>query len=145
MRTGRQITGSDLTNSVRARFWSKVVKTESCWLWTSYILPNGYPRFSIRAGFQAYAHRISYVLSKGEIPEGLDLDHLCRNTQCVNPDHLEAVTAQVNTLRGIGPAAKNFFKTECKRGHPFVEGNIYWSRNGRGRSCKTCVRVRMAA
>jgi hypothetical protein len=70
-----------------------------CWVWHGCVHPNGYGRFSFE-GQGRWAHRVSYILHKGDIPEGLVIDHLCRNTRCVNPEHLEAVTQQENRLRG---------------------------------------------
>lgn len=85
------------------RFWPKVDKVSSpcgCWLWTSVIAPTGYGMFAGGRGAMVYAHRWAYEATVGPIPDGLVIDHLCRNTRCVNPDHLEAVTQRVNTHRG---------------------------------------------
>jgi hypothetical protein len=87
-------------------------------------------------GKQIAAHRWSYEDAKGQIPEGMVIDHLCRTSLCVRPDHLEAVSNRENILRGSGPTAVNARKTICKNGHP-LEGNTY--RQGtHGRVCKTC-------
>lgn len=91
-----------------------------------------------------YAHRLSYELHKGEIPEGLEIDHLCRNRWCVNPDHLEAVTRRENIMRGDGPkklGELNSKKTHCKHGHPFDKENTRYRPTG-GRSCRICNRER---
>lgn len=117
------------------RFWSKVKKTDSCWNWIGYIHSDGYGGFWIN-GKTKQAHRIAYELIKGKIPNGLQLDHLCRNRKCVNPDHLEPVTARENILRGEGQAFVNSNKTHCKRGHKFTKNNTY-QRNGK-RHCRTC-------
>lgn len=90
------------------------------------------------------AHRLSYRLWKGEIAEGLVLDHLCRITGCINPAHLEAVTDKVNILRGIGPTARNAQKTHCLRGHPFDAKNTHINPRG-DRVCRICARAIRAA
>lgn len=89
------------------RFWPKVYEAPSgCWLWASTLNRKGYG--TIRAGGSApkrfLAHRVAYQLVVGAIPAGLQLDHLCRVRHCVNPAHLEAVTARENLRRGMGPA-----------------------------------------
>lgn len=84
---------------VAERFWAKVHKTDSCWLWTA-SLTFGYGSFWDGKG-QVRAHRFAYELLVDPIPEGLQLDHLCRIRHCVNPDHLEAVTNAENVQRGV--------------------------------------------
>ena len=89
------------------RFLRHVDKTETCWQWTGCCDKSGYGRFGFR-GKIALAHRAAYVLFKGEIPHHLEIDHLCRNRGCVNPDHLEAVCHIENIDRGTSAiAAKN--------------------------------------
>jgi hypothetical protein len=88
------------------------------------------------------AHRFAYELFVDEIPDGLTLDHLCRNPRCVNPGHLEPVTQRENTLRGISPVAVNAAKTHCKHGHLLDEANTYMTNAG-SRQCRTCNRLRM--
>jgi hypothetical protein len=80
---------------------------------------------------------VAYELAIGPIPEGLTIDHLCRNRGCVNPAHLEAVTNRTNLLRGDGIAALNARKTHCKRGHEFTPENTYVWREGT-RACRAC-------
>jgi hypothetical protein len=108
-----------------------------CWIWTGTVEEGGYGRFTIAKQKLASAHRISYFLHKGEIPSGMQLDHLCRVRCCVNPDHLEAVTNQVNAARGEA-GYHHKLKTHCKRGHPFDDENTIWINSGKHRRCREC-------
>lgn len=125
--------------SLRDRWEAKVQKSDECWLWTGWVTPNGYGQ--IREGSRnarvLYAHRVAYELFMGPVPEGLQLDHLCRVRHCVNPFHLEAVTTRENTLRGTGPAAKCARVTHCPQGHPYDEENTHVDRRGK-RVCRAC-------
>lgn len=90
--------------SIIDRAMRKVLKTKKCWLWNGYKDKDGYGIFSTFVMGKAQAervHRLVYRHHKGEIPEGLVLDHLCRTRHCVNPDHLEPVTILENTQRGV--------------------------------------------
>lgn len=126
-------------------FWKRVEFTESCWIWRGPITHNGYGFFSFGTGGRGNskrvgAHRFAYDNLVGPIPEGLTLDHLCRNPPCVNPSHLEPVPIGENVHRSpIAPAAINARKTHCKNGHPFDLLNTYIFPDGR-RSCRTCQR-----
>ena len=113
-------------------FWVKVEKTSSCWNWLGYIKKDGYPAFRYNEKM-GNAYRFSYELFKGDIPEGLQIDHLCRNRSCVNPAHLEAVTRKINLLRGDTFQAKNAAKTHCPKGHPYDYIDTYGKRR-----CKKC-------
>lgn len=119
-----------LTQTLK-RFTDKVDKTSDCWNWTASCDGKGYGQF-VYKGKLSRAHRVSYMLFKGEIPEGLDLDHLCRNIKCVNPEHLEAVTRSVNLQRAILWQSK---KTHCPRGHEY---DIITER---ARRCSICQKV----
>ncbi len=127
------------------RFWSRVVQSDGCWEWIgSHFQGTGYSRFCPSHEKSIYAHRFSYELHRGQIPQGLVVDHLCRNHGCVNPDHLEAVTMRTNILRGIGVAAHNIVKTSCPNGHELSESNLaqYQLRVGK-RSCRRCSNARL--
>ncbi|MEV8523231.1 HNH endonuclease [Streptomyces sp. NPDC052000] len=87
-------------------------------------------------------HRFAYEALRDAIPTGLQIDHLCRTRLCVNPWHMEPVTARVNVRRSLNPAAANARRTECVNGHPFTETNTYTPPGGRGRFCRTCRRLR---
>ena len=121
------------------RFWSKVNKTEACWLWTAAKSTRGYGSIGTGDRRTALAHRVAYELLVGPIPEGLTLDHLCRNHGCVNPAHLEPVTQRENVLRGVSPSARCAAVTHCPQGHPYDEANTYRPPEG-GRDCRACVR-----
>lgn len=122
------------------RFWRHVEKTPDCWNWTGVLAGGGYGKFNFRyVGIQA--HRVSFFLAGRVIPDGMVLDHLCRNRRCVRPDHLEAVTERENVHRGISPAAGNALKTHCPRGHEYTDFNTYVGFKGK-RHCRTCERVR---
>lgn len=117
---GTMIIGHKNWRDDSIRFWKYVSKSDGCWNWVGTRHRQGYGMFH-RNGKNIVAHRYSYELLKGEIPEGLVLDHLCRNTSCVNPDHLEAVTQRINSLRGLGASGINARKTHCDYGHSLPE------------------------
>lgn len=124
------------------RFWGNVRKSEECWTWTA-AASGGYGR-TYKDGRMVLAHRVSYELANGPIPDGLVIDHLCRNRRCVNPAHMEVVTHSVNILRGESMSAKNSRKTHCVHGHPFVAGNIVRGNND-SRRCRECKKATDAA
>lgn len=127
-----QLTTSPLFGDPRlpARFWDKVrVLDDGCWEW-QVGKSEGYGRFCISHGNDAYVHRLTYEQLIGSIPDGLTVDHLCRNRACVKPAHLELVSNGVNVLRGVGPPACNARKTHCPRGHPYDLINTRYGRNG---------------
>lgn len=114
------------------RFWDKVEKTETCWLWTSTVNSKGYAHFKLQ-NRQKTAHRLAYLLTGASLSEELHLDHLCRNRRCVNPAHMEPVSHRENILRGEGLAAVNARKETAMCGHPFNEDI------GKGhRRCREC-------
>lgn len=125
------------------RFHAKYdIDENGCWIWNSKLRADGYGVIwgGVEEGREVRAHRLSYELHHGPIPEGLTVDHVCRVRACVNPDHLRLLERGENVLAGIGPAAVNARKTICKRGHALTEDNVYITRAGY-RNCKTCRRL----
>lgn len=113
-----------------------------CWAWGGSRHESGYGVLYMGTGRKdvkyRVAHRVIWEGFHGPVPKGLELDHLCRNRGCVNPDHLEAVTSRVNNLRGMSPTAQHARQTHCKRGHEFTSENTLKHSSG-GRRCKTCT------
>lgn len=127
--------------------WPRIMAEPNtgCWLWIGTTDKLGYGRLWWE-GRPSLAHRVVYNAAKAPIPNGLSLDHLCRNPTCVNPDHLEPVTHKVNVLRGEGFGAKNKRKMHCDNGHPFTEVNTIERTDGSGwRACRTCRNAANAA
>lgn len=151
------------------RFWAKVDRNASppahapqlgpCWIWNGATAGSrgGYGSFgvgSVRDGSRrmAYAHRLTYEAFVGQVPEGRELDHVCRNRRCVNPRHLEPITHSENILRGAGPAvtkARHAARTGCVNGHAFDAENTRYVRRPdgsvRSRQCRACARERNRA
>lgn len=134
--------GADVTTE--ERFWAKVEKTDGCWNWTAAKKGLGYGQFWAPPRL-VLAHRYVFELLVGPIPDGMEIDHLCRNPSCVNPAHLEAVTPQLNQWRGTSPAGVNHLKTHCVKGHllPSEPNRVSRRASGHGwRTCKVCVAER---
>lgn len=145
------------TLSAHNRLWPQVVRSGECWMWTGRLLNSGYGglKYGLEAGT---AHRVAYLITKGEIPEGVDLDHTCHDPEtcpggkscphrrCVNPNHLEPVSRHENIMRGRGPQASREWRaaiTHCPQGHPYDEKNTYRHSSSGARCCRTCSRDRM--
>lgn len=137
--------------ATQTRFWSRVDQSGPCHLMTEGIRPDGYANFTIRKR-RHMAHRLAYEWTKGAVPDGLDLDHLCHNAdplclggatcqhrRCVNADHLEPTTRPVNVLRGKGHGARNARKTHCPYGHPYAGDNLYIVPSTGHRACRMCA------
>lgn len=127
------------------KFFEKIEITDSCWIWHGARSEEGYGLFTAHDG-GGNAHRTSYVIFIGEIPDGYQIDHLCRNRSCVNPDHLEPVTPKTNIRRSV--PFRDFShvgnhqraKTHCPKGHEYKEGNFRtYLRTGTGKPFKVCI------
>lgn len=116
--------------------WKKidVRGPDECWLWLFSVSTSGYGQFYF-SGRLHTAHRVAYELVKGPIPDGLQLDHLCRNRRCCNPAHLDPVTCAENIYRS--PIHK-WAKTHCPQGHPYAGRNLIRNSVNGGRACREC-------
>lgn len=134
------------TKSAEQRFSEKIAQAgvDECWRFTAAIGNHGYGVFHPTKGETVLAHRYSYERTVGPIPEGMHLDHLCRNRQCVNPGHLEAVTPLENSSRGLTYRLLNGMDDECRNGHPYTPENTYVEPNGYKVRCRQCARDRDA-
>lgn len=115
-----------------------------CWIWMGARDTPGYGRV-FYGGRLRGAHEAAYEWTRGPIPDGLTIDHLCRNKPCINPEHLEVVTMRENGLRGNSICARHARQTHCKRGHEFTPENTYGCKTKYGtpgRICKTCFNMR---
>lgn len=134
------ITEIEKNEEIKERLKGRIFKDKNgCWNYTASKNPNGYGHLSAW-GKVMLAHRVSYIVFRGEIPKGLFLDHLCRNRACINPSHLEIVTNRENILRGIGIPAKNYRKIQCIHGHKFDKNNTGYKPDGR-RICLACKSI----
>lgn len=122
------------------RFWAKVEWSDGCWLWQGAKDQNGYGRFWQGPNFIA-SHRMAYTLAVGPIPDGMQIDHVCRTPRCVNPAHLEPAPPRLNVLRGMGGAGDRAARTHCPKNHPYDAVNTYLAKSNQ-RHCRECMRAR---
>lgn len=130
-----------ITAEAEARFWPKVDRgaDSDCWPWKAWSNDHGYGTF-YDGTRTVRAHRFAYELLVGPIPVGLTIDHLCRNTSCVNPSHLEPVTQAENHARWVATLRTRPPATHCFRGHRMDAENTYLAPEGR-RRCHECRRI----
>jgi len=114
-------------------------RDDACWLWKAARHPGGYGAIAVKGSRRiALAHRYIYELLVGPIPNGMQLDHLCRQRGCVNPAHLRVVTSKENSNAPGSKCGSHFrLKTHCPKGHPYDSGNTYIGRAG-ARVCRAC-------
>lgn len=132
-----------MRRSIEDRFWSHVTKELFCWIW-DHPSALGYGDFNVN-GKKKKAHRWLFERTICLVPEGFELDHLCRNRACVRPDHLEIVTRRENVLRGAHPNAVSHRQRRCGSGHPWTPENtrVEKRRDGQVRYiCRICDRLR---
>lgn len=117
------------------RLARRLLATKSgCWIWTGARNDSGYG-----VANNERVHRLTYLALVGPIPEGMELDHLCRVRECASPRHLEAVTHRVNWRRGMHRNAVIFRGEGCSQGHEYTEANTYYRRDKYGvRQCRRC-------
>ena len=146
MRNGRPVQSEEVYRQRwEARLIDKifVCQETGCWIWIAKINKDGRGQVKIRINGKwtsDLAHREVYKVYRGPIPNGTELDHLCRVPCCVNPWHLEPVTHKVNSQRGMGTWPMNPRRTHCKRGHLLLEANLVHY-EGRNR-CRLCCNLR---
>lgn len=127
-----------MSKTISERFWAKTDRAGNCWLWTGSMDSCGYGMFKFDGSMRG-AHRWAWQDANGPIPDGLEIDHLCRVRNCVNPDHMECVSHAENVRRGdVG--SLNRRKTHCPQGHPYSGANLGMSNAGR-RQCLRCLRA----
>ena len=119
----------------------RIITSTGCWQYDGGLLPNGYAYVYVHGERSQYLHRLSYAEFRGPIPEGLVIDHLCRNRACFNPEHLEAVPQRVNVHRGRSHVVEQAARTHCPQGHPYSPANTSVSPKGK-RECRECHRTR---
>lgn len=138
----RYVVGHNRRKPAAERIWAFIDKTPACWLWTGARNDAGYGQLHL-GGRTVFAHRTVYELLVGPIPDGLQLDHLCRTPLCVRPTHLEPVSPAQNIRRGMSPSAILWRSGHCSHGHRWTPENTYQRPDGKGRQCRACIAIRL--
>lgn len=131
-------------HDIESRFWDKcTIAANGCWEWSGYLNPQGYGHFASETKKVMLVHRWTYQRFVGELIDGLQIDHLCRNTKCCNPDHLEQVSQEENSQRTVGLKFSHYARGDreyCKWGHEMTPDNSY-KRPDRVNSyaCRKCM------
>lgn len=142
----RQLRWGDPLGGRRARTFAEsfeihVVRGDGCWEWNGSKYITGYTKIT-SGRKQALGHRWAFEHYRGPIPDGMVIDHLCRNRGCVNPDHMEVVTNEENLRRGAGYAIQNGMRSACINGHEYTPENTYVEPNGVKIRCRACAAER---
>ncbi len=122
------------------RFWKKVNKTDTCWLWTAGVTHNGYARFGVDTGMTVRSNRLSYALANNKMP-GEVVRHTCNNPLCVNPEHLIDGTQLDNVKDRVeqGRSRQRFDYDSCLHGHKYAETGFYINSANGYKMCKACI------
>lgn len=140
MTMSRGVYSTKMNLDKRIELFRAECSADACWTWPGRSMKNGYASSTTGRGPDkraVYVHRYAYEKLVGPIPEGLVIDHLCRNRLCFNPAHLEVTDHRTNILRGTGASARCAVKTHCPKGHPYEGDNLVLRPNG-FRRCRTC-------
>lgn len=123
---------------------ARIDRGGDCYLWTGSVNDAGYGIVNCGELHQARAHRVVWEQERGPIPDGSQIDHLCRNRRCVRTSHLEPVTQQENIARGLVDRFRNGMDTKCVNGHEYTPDNTYYPPSGKPyyRRCRECNRIR---
>lgn len=142
-RVGRMVAREGARKDRLSQWQFEINEKTGCWKWLRTLNKKHEPGYGFlhQAGERILAHRFYFERLLSCIPKGLTIDHLCKNTKCVNPSHLEPVTMKDNLLRGNSLPAINARKTHCCRGHPLSGQNIWRTIAGR-RQCKMCDKIK---
>jgi len=141
-RKGKPLAPIKPKQTTEQRFWAKVKQAGDCWEWTGAATPKGYGNFRNGDAKTVGPHRWAYEALRAPIPPGLEIDHLCQNTLCVNPWHLEPVPTEVNNQRK--PLQVTRLQVVCSEGHALDRENTYVQQSTGYRYCRICSRRRQS-